>query len=301
MNFKPPRTLGLTIGILILAILSAGITFSVIQLASGTASTFLGIWTSSVVIGLPLTLLILYRLYGLLTAQYSLNRDGFYLRWGISTDQIPIAAIEQVSLQTQHPEVTRPKLGVWWPGCVVGQSETTDYGLVEFFTASNSKGNVMIHLDDRIIVISPPDVPDFIQAFSEIVQMGSLEEIPEHSQRPDFFSARLWADRYARGLILVGLVLILALLAYLAYRVSSLPSLVPFGFDQDGVPDLFVPPARLLLLPLVGGGFWLADLVIGSWLHRRERNRPIAYLVWGMGVLLVSMLWGAVINLITTS
>jgi hypothetical protein len=301
MNFRPPRTIGLIIGSFFLVILLAGITFSVFQLASETVSPFLGVWTSLVVICLPLTLLVLYRLYGLLTAQYSLNRDGFYLRWGISTDQIPIAAIEDVSLQTQYPSVTRPKLGIWWPGCMVGQSESLDHGLTEFFAASSSNGNVIIHLSDRIIVISPPDVPDFIQAFSEIVQMGSLEEIPELTQRPDFFSARLWADRYARGLILIGLVLILALLVYLAYRVSSLPSLVPFGFDQNGVPDLFVPPARLLLLPLVGGGFWLADLVIGSWLYRRERNRPIAYLVWGMGVLLVSMLWGAVINLITTS
>jgi hypothetical protein len=301
MNFKPPRTIGLLIGSSFLVILLAGITVSVFQLASETVSPFLGVWTSLVVICLPLTLLVLYRLYGLLTAQYSINRDGFYLRWGISAYQIPLAAIEEVSHQTQYPSVTRPKLGIWWPGCIVGQSDPAEHGLTEFFTTSRSSGNVVVHLSDRIIVISPPDVADFIQAFSEIVQMGSLEDIPELIQRPDFFSARLWADRYARGLILIGLILILVLLAFLAYRVSSLPSLVPFGFDQDGVPDLFVPPTRLLLLPLVGGGFWLADLVIGSWLYRRERNRPIAYFVWGMGVLLVSMLWGAVINLITTS
>lgn len=301
MNFRPPRTIGLIIGCLLLVILLAGIAFSVTQLASETVSPFLGIWTSLVVISLPLTILVGYRLYGLQTARYILNRDGLYLRWGASTDQIPIALIKKVLVQTHYPSVTRPRFGIWWPGCMVGQIQSEKHGLIEFFAASNSNGNVIIQLSDRIIVISPPDVPGFIEAYSEIVRMGSLEEIPELTQRPDFFSARLWEDRYARVLIVVGLVLILALLAFLAFRVFSLPSLVPFSFDHNGVPDLFVPPTRLLLLPLAGGGFWLADLVVGSWLYRRDRNRPIAYLVWGMGVLLVSMLWGAVINLITTS
>ena len=301
MNFRPPRTLGLIIGILLLVILLGGIIISVIQLVSETVSQFLGVWTSFVVIGLPLTLLVLYRLYGLITAEYILNRDGIYLRWGISTDQIPISAIKGIYPQNEFPAMNRPKIGLWWPGCMVGQTPSNEHGLIEFFAVSISKENVIIQLTDRIIVISPPDVADFLQAYSEIMQMGSLEEIPELTQRPDFFSARLWADRYARAMLLVGLTLILALLAYLAYRVSTLPSLVPFGFDQNGIADLYVPPARLLLLPLVGGGFWLADLMIGSWLYRRERNRPVAYLVWGMGVLIGTMLWGAVINLLTTS
>jgi hypothetical protein len=184
---------------------------------------------------------------------------------------------------------------------MTGEFQSDQLGPVEFFAASTAKGNVIIQLNERSIVISPPDVDDFIQAFSEIVQMGSLEEIPEISQRPDFFSARLWADRYARGLIGLGLILILALLASVSYQISRLDSPVPFGFDEHGVPDLFVPPPRLLILPLVGGVFWIADLVIGSWLYRTEKNRPIAYMIWGMGVVVVSMLWGAMINLIAAS
>ncbi len=262
MNFRPPRPLGLIIGIFLLVILFGGISISVIQLASETISPFLGVWTSFVVIGLPLTSLVLYRLYGLITAEYVLNRDGFYIRWGISTDQIPISAIKGVFPQNEFPAVNHPKIGLWWPGCVVGQIPSNEHGLIEFFAASTSKENVIIQLTDRIIVISPPNVADFLHAYSEIMQMGSLEEIPELTQRPDFFSTRLWADRYARAMLLVGLTLILALLAYLAYRVSTLPSLVPFGFDQNGIVDLYVPPALLLLLPLVGGGFWPAVLLL---------------------------------------
>lgn len=270
-------------------------------MASETVSPLLGVWTSLVVLGFPIALLVIYRLYGLLTAEYILNRDGFYLRWGVATEQIPIAQISAVQPQSQFPTVLRPKLGIWWPGCIIGDFHSDEFGLVEYFAASSSRKNVIIQTSDHLLVISPPDVQDFIQAFSEIVQMGALEEIPKISQRPDFFSARLWDDRYARGLIGLGLILILALLASVSYQVSILDTTVPFGFDEHGAPDHFVPPPRLLILPLVGGVFWVADLVIGSWLFRIKQNRPIAYLVWGMGVILVSLLWGAMINLIATS
>lgn len=299
MNFKPPRAIGLVIGSMLLAISLGGIGYSLYQIASRPVSPTLGIWTSLAVICFPAALFLIYRLYGLLTCEYIFNRDGFYLRWGISTDQIPIAAIISISLQTEYPSIKRPKIGFWWPGCMVGEIHSERFGLAEFFATSRPDKNVVIHLPQRLLVISPPDVSDFIQSFNEVVQMGSLEDIPERSQRPDFFSARLWVDRNARGLILLGLLLILILLAYLAYRVFDLPPLVPFGYDHRGLPDLFVPPARLLLLPLVGGAFWLADLLVGAWLYRRDQNRPIAYMVWALGVLLGGLLWVAVINLIT--
>ena len=301
MILKPPRTKGLVIGILLLVILSAAITTSVIQLASETVTPFLGIWTSLVVIGLPLIALNIYRIYGLITAQYILDRDGVYVRWGLSRVQIPLGKIKDVVPQNEITPRLSKRFGFWWPGCVVGKSQSKSHGSIDFFATSTARGNIVIALENRKIVISPPDVQAFIRTFADTVQMGSLEEIPELSEHPDFFSARLWEDRSARLTILGGLSTILILLAFLALRVPNLPSMVPFGFDRAGVPDIFVPPARLLLLPLVGGVFWLVDLILGSWLYRQEGNRPIAYLVWGVGVLMGGILWIAVINLITTS
>lgn len=301
MILKPPRTKGLVIGTLLLVILSAAITTSVIQLASKTVTPFLGIWTSLVVIGLPLIALNIYRIYGLITAQYILDRDGVYIRWGLSSEQIPLGKIKDVVHQNEYIPRLKLRSGFWWPGCVVGKSQSESHGSIDFFATSTAAGNIVIALENRKIVISPPDVQDFIRTFADTVQMGSLEEIPEISEHPDFFSARLWEDRSARITILGGLSLILTLLIFLALRVPSLPSIVPFGYDQAGVPDIFVPPARLLLLPLVGGVFWLADLILGSWLYRQEGNQPIAYLVWGVGVLMSAILWAAVINLITAS
>jgi hypothetical protein len=258
----------------------------------------LGLWTTLIVIATPLTFVVGYRLYGLLTAKYILNRDGFYLRWGLATDQIPLASIRNFETGTESIGSLRPRFGLWWPGNVVGVRDVDGIGSCEFFATTTSQDTLLISLDSHNLIISPPNIDDFMQSFQEVVQLGSLEEIPEIRHRPVFFSATLWADRLARTLILLGVGTIIALLAYLSIRVPNLPAYVPFGFDPEGIPDLIVPPTQLLLLPLAGGVFWLVDLILGAWLYRREENQKVAYVLWGMGVLLGVLLWGAVIQLI---
>jgi hypothetical protein len=242
--------------------------------------------------------MIVYRLYGLVTARYILDRDGFCLQWGFSTEQIPIASIENIIKGNEVQTALNPPFGFNWPGCIVGQKLVKGLGLVEFFATKSATEQIIIPLNGRSLVISPPDIDSFHQSFLEVVRLGSLEEIPGISIRPDFFSARLWADRLARFLILSGLLLILFLLAYLGFRAAHLPETVPFGFDRTGQPDIFVPPSQLLLLPLVGGFYWLANLVVGVWLYREERNRPIAYAVWFTGTILGGLLWGAILHLL---
>jgi hypothetical protein len=150
-------------------------------------------------------------------------------------------------------------------------------------------------------VISPPDPEACQNAFIETARMGSLELIPEGSRRPDFLFTRLWDDRLARALILGGLTLPVLLLSFLALRAPGLPEQVPFGFDPMGAPDPLAPPGRLLLLPLIGGLCWLADLVIGLWLYRRDRDRPLSYALWGAAIVVGGLLWGAALQLLAAA
>jgi hypothetical protein len=298
MMIKPPKLQGLVIGGILFSLLLGGIIIGILQIASGGLNHLLGVWVSLVVIGSPLLLMVVYRLYGLITAKYILDRDGFCVQWGFSVEQIPIASIENLIKGEQITIGLRPSIGFYWPGCIVGQKAVEGFGLVEFFTTRPTKEQIIIPLEGRSLAISPPEVESFHQSFLEIVRLGSLEEIPAISNRPDFFSARLWADRLARFLILSGLILNLLLLGYLGFRIVSLPESVPFGFDRAGVPDTFVPPSQLLLLPIVGGFYWLANLVVGVWLYRLEKDRQIAYLIWFTGTLLGGLLWGAILHLL---
>ncbi len=84
-------------------------------------------------------------------------------------------------------------------------------------------------------------------------------------------------------------------------QASTLPTEVPFGFDPYGQPESLVPPTRLLLLPMIAGFCWLVDLAIGLWLYRRDDQRPLAYGLWGISVLVAGLLWGASLHILAAS
>jgi hypothetical protein len=298
MDFIPPRSRGALLGGLFLALVLGAVIFGVIKLATAPISAWIILWVSLPVTGVPLALLIVFRLYGLLTARYWLDRDGFYLTWGLASEQIPLAAVTQIRAGREVASRLLPNRGLFWPGCVVGRGEIEEVGSIEFFATTGTSGLIVMYAGDRLLAISPPDPEVFQQAFLDATRMGSLEHIDAHSQRPDFMVARLWADLVARVLVLTGLCLPLLLLGYLAVRAPSLPTQVPFGFNPSGAPDPMAPPGRLLLLPMIGGLCWLADLVIGAWTYRREQDRPLAYAIWAAAVLVGGLFWGATFHLL---
>jgi len=129
--------------------------------------------------------------------------------------------------------------------------------------------------------------------------MGSLEAIPEQSVRADFLVARVWNDRFARALILAGLVIPLLLLGALVIMAPSLPELVPFGFGPTGQPTPLAPPGRLLLLPMIAGLIWIADLVLGAWFFGNDPDQPVAYALWGTAIVAGALLAGATWKLLS--
>jgi hypothetical protein len=186
-----------------------------------------------------------------------------------------------------------------WPGCITGETEIQSLGTAELFTTRSRSGALVLRTsEERSWIISPADRTGFIQQFTDSTRLGALENIAPLSERPDFYTSRIWEDRIARVLILAGLVVSLALLGYLGALAGGLPGQVPFGFDPLGAPSPIAPAGRLLLLPLIGGFCWLADLVLGAWLYRDENNRLIAYGIWGSAIVLGFALWGALIALL---
>ena len=97
MNFTPRRTLGFALGLLFLALLVAAIAVSIAQLGRGLISPLSLVWIGLLLLALPLVLLVINRLYGLVTARYRVDRDGLYVRWGMSYEQIPLDLISEVS------------------------------------------------------------------------------------------------------------------------------------------------------------------------------------------------------------
>lgn len=301
MRFHPPRWTGLLLGLLFLAITAGAAVLGVIQLSNIGFSAWIVLWIALPMLGVPAALMVVYRLLGLLSATYQLDRDGFRLRWGLAVEQVPLADVLEVTVPDSHAPDLRPGQGIWWPGCVTGNRSVEGLGQVEFFATTGADGVLLLRLADRWLAISPADRDGFRQAYVDMMRMGSLERIAAVRLRPDFLFNRVWSDRWARALVLIGLALSLLLLGYLAFQASALTGLVPFGFDAYGEPEGFVSPTRLLLLPMIAGLCWLIDLVIGLWLYRRDDQHPLAYGLWATAVLVGGLLWGASLQLLAAA
>lgn len=298
MDFVPPRRLGLSLGAAWLGLLLAAAGLGLVRLGEALISPMVLLWISLPLIGLPLAALVVYRMYGLATAAYRLDRDGFSLRWGLAREQVPLEAIVGLQRADEADVPGLPSPGLWWPGCLVGSRGANGDALEYFCTRSGSGALLLTTSLGKRLVISPPDLDGFRQAFRQATRMGSLEAIPARSERPDFLIGRLWSDRAARALILAGSLVPLLLLGYLGLRAPGLPALVPFGFDLNGQPDPLAPPGRLLLLPLIGGICWLIDLAAGTWFYRKLEDRAVAYVLWGCAVLTGGLFWGAALHLL---
>lgn len=298
IDFIPSKAKGLILGLILLIVALGASIFGLIQLASAAVGPWLVLWVALPTIGFPLALMVGYQLYGLLTACYKLDRDGFYLAWGLVREQIPLASIVELIPLPDLGRKIKPGLGLQWPGCIIGHVEDEALGEIEFFATKGYEGMLLISSQERRLVISPPDLEAFQQAFVNVNQLGSLERIRAMSQRPVFISTRLWADRIARTLLLSGLILPLLLLSYISFIAQSLPDQVPFGFNSEGMPGPLVPPGRLMFLPLAGGFCWMIDFIVGVWFYRREREQVLAYTIWAVAVLVGGLFWGAALYLL---
>jgi hypothetical protein len=223
-----------------------------------------------------------YRFYALQQATYSLEREGIRLRWGLRVEEIPIANVLWVEMGTTlSANLPLPRL--YWPGGVLGHRQVAGIGEVEFL-ASSTKNLVVIATPGKYYAISPETPETFVLAYQRCIEMGSLFPMPARSVYPTFLFNRVWQSRPARTLLLSGILLSLALLIWVSLAIPS-RSQVIFGFSPDGLSGDMAPAARLLLLPILNTFFFLSDLFLGLFYFRREEGEPIAYLLWGAGVL----------------
>lgn len=298
MDTRPPKLQGFLIGTLIIGVLLLGIGWSVLQMGAGQLSIWLALWVVLPLICLPLLMLVVYRLYGLFTASYSIDRNGLKIRWGLAYDDIPIQQLTRVDRAQAFQMDQMPALGAWWPGLVIGSRIVENLGEVEYFATRGPRDMVVVQSEDRFVAISPKNVDQFLKAVTESLRMGALSTYQAISTRPNFALARLGSDRAALLLVILGGLLPVALLGYLLLAVGGITDPVAFGFDSTGAVDTLAPAGRLLLLPMIAGASWLLDLFFGMWMYRTSANRPLAYTLWVGAILVGGLMWGAVLKLL---
>lgn len=277
-EFRPPRRAGFLIQIsLILALSAVGGFFFFRATQDEAGLDFLLDMLIALILFSPIPL-IGYRLYALSTAVYILRREGLQIRWGLRREDLPLNQLEWIRPATDLG-FRLPLPWLRWPGALLGNRKMAELGEVEFLAADI--GHLLLVATPRkVFAISPQEHGAFLARFQRLNELGTLDRLDPQSVYPKFVWGRVWEDRLARWLILLGLGIGLLLLGMDALAV---PSLAVIDWT---VPGSTAPAERLLLLPILDGLIWSLNLAVGSFLYRRSDDlRIAAYLLWGSSAL----------------
>jgi hypothetical protein len=238
-----------------------------------------------------------YRAYALVRADYYIDRDSLAMLWGLRIEDVPLSDIEWVRPAS---DLTRPLLlpPLRLPGAILGTRRHPDLGLVEFI-ASDARNLILIATSKRIFAISPRNAAGLVQTFARATEMGSLTPTEAKSVYPSFIITQAWDSPMARFLWISGILLNLGLIAWVGLLIPSL-SQIPFGFNPFGTPNEVASSTQLILLPLISGLMFIVGMTAGLYFYRWDRQRPLAFIVWGSSTLSTILFLLAVLFLVST-
>lgn len=280
-RFKPPIRGGLVFhsAIILFLILVSG--WGIWQATNAQVVLLVVLYLLLSLLAVFLIPLLAYRMYALWRASYLIERDGFRLYWGLREVGIPMHQVQWVHSSTDLDLPLRlPRLR--WPGSVYGEREQLDGTRIEYLSAHRSP-LILIATGERTYAISPTERDEFLRISQQFAELGSLTPFPARSSYPSFLLAEVWAVLPVRFLLIAGLVLTLSLFVIASLLIPSHPTVLlrfnPAGSLADSVPSI-----QVLLLPLINGFFYLADVLLGMFFFRRQGEEVIAYILWGCGV-----------------
>lgn len=296
-HFPPPKRRGLTLHGVLILVLAAIVTAGLINMSSvEMGPAFLISLLISIAAFAPIPFLA-YRAYSLWRADYHLDRDSLLIHWGLRLEDIPLNDIEWIRpAEDLTTPLTLPALPL--PGGLLGLRRHPDLGVVEFL-AADTKKLLLVATAKRIFVISPDNPAGLAQTFARATEMGSLAPAEAKSVYPSFVVTQAWESGLARYLWLSALFLNIGLFIWASLiipntpRVAMAPQFV--GGELETVPStqLLIFPMASLLLAMTG---WIAGLYFYRW----ERERVLAFIVWGSSTLASLLFLLAVLFVVTT-
>lgn len=309
-SFAPPRQAGLLLHIGFLLILVAMIGFGIWQIIQSDigVSFFLGLLLALFAFSfLPL---LIYRAYALWGAYYILERDGVRIHWGLRVEEIPINEVLWIITPAQFKQqsgFTPPLPWLPVPGALLGVRKIGTNLPVEYLASSTNR-LLYIGTSQRIFAISPNDPQALQVVYQHFLELGSLSPIVTRSIYPTFLFGEIWRSRLVRFLLLSGFLLNILLFGWVSITIPTRQELFLVITAEEPVA-----PARLMLLPIISGFFFLANSLFGLFFFRRSESlsrevtttssrrleimlpgKFLAHLLWSASILTSLLLFGAV-------
>lgn len=234
-----------------------------------------------------------YTLWGLRSVRYHLDRNGLTITWWPAIHVIPIQAIQELRPGPQAPRAIHRWQGLRWPGLYTGHAwAVEDKRPVLFFATEDLPRQLWVVTEAAIYAISPAQPQAFQEAFAERFAMGPTQHLSQTTVLPRWRQRALWEDRAAWILIAIGGLLLWGMWLWLCFQFPSLPSWV--RLEGPSEEALLSPVFHLTRLPTLGAITWIVNAVLGGLLH--EQERPAAYGLWVIGILVQVLLLGALLQ-----
>ena len=296
-HFPPPKRRGLIIHSTIILVLIVIAAFGFINLTRAEVGpAFLISLLVALIAFVPIPFLI-YRAYSLLNADYHLDRDSLAIKWGLRVEDIPLTDIEFIrsadDLTTPLPLPTLPI-----PGGLLGMRRHSDLGVVEFL-ASDSKKLLLVATAKRVFVISPENPIGLTQTFARATELGSLTPVESKSVYPSFVVTQAWQSGLARYLWLTTLFLNLGSFIWASLIIPSVKT-VALGPQFAGSALETMPSSQLIIFPVASLLLSVIGWIAGLYFYRWEKERVLAFIVWGSSMLMSVLFLLSVFFIITT-
>ncbi len=280
--FYPPLRLGAIFHLIAILLLVAGSVWGLLQATNAQVGPIFLLYLLPALLAVPLVPTFVYRLYTLQNASYSLERDHIRLQWGWRIETIPTNMILWVRPATDL-EVPLQMPRIRWPGSILGSRNLPDGRAVEFM-ASQGNSLILLGTATKAYAISPRDTNGFLQAYGQLIELGSLNPTQAVSIHPSFLFARIWGAIPARLLLLSGAVITIAALIWALIAIPRRAQ-ISLGFTAAGTPRDPLPAIQLMFLPVFSFFAFLVNSTLGLFFYRNDRNHPWAYLLWSTSVL----------------
>jgi hypothetical protein len=275
-HFPPPKRQGLILHGVILFILIVITIIGFINLSSIEVGPNFLIWLLVSIFAFAPIPLFAYRMYSLWRADYFIDRDSLAIHWGLRVEDIPLSDIEWIrpADDLTNP-LTLPSLSL--PGGILGTRRHPDLSIVEFLAADRKK-LLLVATAKRIFAISPDDPSSLTQTFARATELGSLAPAEAKSVYPSFVFTQAWGNNLVRYLWIVTLLLNIGLFIWASFIIPSTSQVI---LGQSPEPS---PSSQLIILPVVSLLISVIGWVAGLYFYRWERERVLAFIMWGSGI-----------------
>jgi len=226
--------------------------------------------------------MLLYLGWDALTIRYTLAGKELRISHSGTVHIIPLEVISGVL--AQGDVVGGKSVSVRWrggpvlPGYVVNEGESRELGAVISVATLPPAGQVFVRTPGVSYGISPRNSSEFVSALKKGMDDAEIAELESRAaslrvirRGAGGWAYRLWSDRAARNLLLVGLALNVLFFGYLALVYSGLPSRIPMHWNSQAQVDRIESSLDLLDLPVFALAVWFVNVVAGWWALSRER------------------------------